>query len=539
MTNTHKKESRFPAPGCAGRRLRSTASSERTTPLVPLASLDLPNRGRRVACGSTGLMLRAIGLSLFVLMLPLFAFASTEAALEMMDLTTHWAGILSLVIFVAAYSLVIGEEVLHLRKSKPVIVAAGLIWVLVSIAFIQAGDVDRAHIEIRGDLLEFVELFLFLLAAMTFINTMEERGVFDVLRVWLVTQGFSLRKIFWITGALAFVMSPVADNLTTALLMAAVAVAVGGSNTKFIAIACINIVVAANAGGAFSPFGDITTLMVWQKGVVQFQEFFVLFLPSVVNWVVTAVILSFAVPNEQPEPVTDHAELQHGAWIVVGLFIITIAMAVTMHNVLHLPPVVGMMTGLGFLKLFGYYLARRDVRIAKGHELAKVEGGALGVEAVHEGEHESNQKIFDIFHNLQRAEWDTLMFFYGVIMCVGGLGAFGYLAVGSELMYEGMGATTANIIVGFASAIVDNIPVMFAVLEMNPDMSHGQWLLVTLTAGVGGSMLSIGSAAGVAVMGTARGIYTFFGHLRWSWAIMLGYFASIATHFAVNGSLFT
>ena len=488
---------------------------------------------------NTGLLLRAIGLSLFVLLLPAIALAATEGALEMIDLTGHWAGILSLVIFVAAYSLVIGEEVIHMRKSKPVIVAAGLIWVLVAIAFMQAGDVDRAHIEIRGDLLEFVELFLFLLAAMTFINTMEERGVFDVLRVWLVTQGFSLRKIFWITGGLAFVMSPIADNLTTALLMAAVAVAVGGSNTKFIAVACINIVVAANAGGAFSPFGDITTLMVWQKGVVHFQEFFALFIPSVVNWVVTASILSFAVGKDQPEPVTDKAELQHGAWVVVGLFILTIAMAVTMHNVLHLPPVVGMMTGLGFLKLFGYYLQRRDVRIARGHELKKVESTPLGVEAVHESETDGDRQVFDIFHNLQRAEWDTLMFFYGVIMCVGGLGAFGYLAVGSELMYEGMGPTTANIIVGFASAIVDNIPVMFAVLEMNPDMSLGQWLLVTLTAGVGGSMLSIGSAAGVAVMGTARGIYTFFGHLKWAWAIMLGYIASVGTHFVVNASLFT
>jgi Na+/H+ antiporter NhaD/arsenite permease-like protein len=224
---------------------------------------------------------------------------------------------------------------------------------------------------------------------------------------------------------------------------------------------------------------------------------------------------------------------------VVGLFILTIAMAVTMHNVLHLPPVVGMMTGLGFLKLFGYYLPRRDVRIAKGHELQKVESTPLGVEALHEGERSQNRKVFDIFDNLQRAEWDTLMFFYGVIMCVGGLGAFGYLAVGSELMYEGMGPTTANIVVGFASAIVDNIPVMFAVLEMSPDMSLGQWLLVTLTAGVGGSMLSIGSAAGVAVMGTARGIYTFFGHLKWSWAILLGYIASIGAHFLVNASKFT
>jgi len=484
-------------------------------------------------------LLKAAGLSLFVFLLPVAAHAATQGVLPPTDMTTHWAGILSLVIFIAAYSLVIGEEVLHMRKSKPVIVAAGLIWVLVAVAFIQAGDVDRAQIAIRHDLLEFVELFLFLLAAMTFINTMEERGVFDVLRVWLVSQGYSLRKIFWITGGLAFVISPIADNLTTAMLMAAVAVAVGGGNTKFISVACINIVVAANAGGAFSPFGDITTLMVWQKGIVEFQQFFALLIPSMVNWLVTAVILSFAIGRDQPEAVTGHAELQHGAWVVVALFILTIAMAVSMHNFLHLPPVVGMMTGLGFLKLFGYYLQRRDMRRAQGQRMTTVAPSPLGMEAVHKSGPAQKGQVFDIFQNLQRAEWDTLMFFYGVIMCVGGLGAFGYLAVGSEWMYEGLGPTTANIIVGFASAIVDNIPVMFAVLEMNPEMSLGQWLLVTLTAGVGGSMLSIGSAAGVAVMGTARGKYTFFGHLKWSWAILLGYVASIGTHFFVNGSLFT
>ncbi len=483
-------------------------------------------------------LLKAFGLSLLVLLLPAAALASTQGALEITNLTGHWAGILSVVIFVAAYSLVIGEEVLHMRKSKPVIVAAGLIWVLVAIAFAQSGDSDLVHEAFRHDLLEFASLFLFLLSAMTYINTMEERGIFDVLRVRLVTQGYSLRKIFWITGSLAFVISPIADNLTTAMLMAAVAVAVGGSNTRFISVACINIVVAANAGGAFSPFGDITTLMVWQKGIVQFQDFFALFIPSLANWLVTAVILSFAVREGQPEAVTDRAELQHGAWVVVGLFVLTITMAVSFHNILHLPPVLGMMTGLGFLKLFGYYLQRRDLRLTSGEEFKMSAPSPLGVEAVHQSDPTQNRQVFDIFHNMQRAEWDTLMFFYGVIMCVGGLGAFGYLAVGSELMYEGLGHTTANVIVGFASAIVDNIPVMFAVLEMNPEMSMGQWLLVTLTAGVGGSMLSIGSAAGVAVMGTARGKYTFFGHLKWSWAIVLGYFASIGTHFLVNGSLF-
>lgn len=493
-------------------------------------------------------------ISLMVLFLPMLAAASDGDTVTFLDLTSHWTGILSLLIFITAYLLVIGEEVIHLRKSKPMMVAAGLIWVLVAIASIQAGDTERANLAFRHDLLEFAELFLFLLAAMTFINTMEERGVFDVLRVALVSRGFSLRQIFWVTGGLAFMMSPVADNLTTALLMAAVVVAVGGSNHRFIAVACINIVVAANAGGAFSPFGDITTLMVWQKGLVQFEQFFALFLPSLTNWLVTAGILSLVVSRERPDPIEDKAELQHGAWVVVGLFILTIGMAVASHNILHLPPVIGMMTGLGLLKLYGYFLTERDKKSIKSMEEARevlaarenaavkklelVDGSALGISAMRQAGSDRIPKPFDIYQHMQRAEWDTLMFFYGVIMCVGGLGAFGYLAIGSEWLYQGLGPTTANILVGVASAIVDNIPVMFAVLEMKPHMDHGQWLLVTLTAGVGGSLLSIGSAAGVAVMGSAKGFYTFFSHLKWTWAIALGYAASIAVHFWINAAAF-
>jgi Na+/H+ antiporter NhaD/arsenite permease-like protein len=145
---------------------------------------------------------------------------------------------------------------------------------------------------------------------------------------------------------------------------------------------------------------------------------------------------------------------------------------------------------------------------------------------------------FNIFHNISRVEWDTLLFFYGVVLCVGGLGFLGYLAVASQVMYIQWGPTLANTMVGILSAIVDNIPVMFAVLTMNPDMSLGQWLLVTLTAGVGGSMLSIGSAAGVALMGQARGMYTFFSHLKWTPAIALGYVASILVHLWINASYF-
>lgn len=444
---------------------------------------------------------------------------------EVLSLTGHWAGYIAIAVFVIAYIFVMLEEVTHMRKSKPVMLAAGIIWGLIGLIYAMNGITGVAEVAIRHNILEYAELFLFLLVAMTFINAMEERLVFETLRVKLVNAGFGFRKLFWITGVLAFFISPIADNLTTALLMCAVVMAIGKENNKFILLACINIVVAANAGGAFSPFGDITTLMVWQKGIVQFQEFLVLFIPSVVNWLVPAAIMHFAVPNLQPDATTEEIKLKRGAFIIIGLFLWTIATAVSFHNFLHLPPMVGMMAGLSLLKMFGFYLNKTHKRNAATYDPQKAQ-----------------QRIgqivpFDVFSKVARAEWDTLLFFYGIILCVGGLGFMGYLALVSQFMYLDLGPTTANVLVGILSAIVDNIPVMFAVLTMMPDMSHGQWLLVTLTAGVGGSMLSIGSAAGVALMGQARGKYTFFGHLKWAPAIALGYAASIWVHFLVNGKL--
>lgn len=473
-----------------------------------------------------------IGMLSILLFLPTYVLAAGDAHLQ--DFTNHWGGIVCVIVFCLAYSLVIAEEQIHLRKSKPVMLAAGIIWMIVAIVYSQHGDTHTAEIMVRHNLLEFGELFLFLLAAMTYINTMEDRNVFDKLRAWLVSQGFSLRTIFWITGVISFLLSPIADNLTTALLMSTVAMAVGGTNIKFVSIACVNIVVAANAGGAFSPFGDITTLMVWQKGIVEFQEFFVLLLPSLVNWLIPAGIMSFFVSSDKPDAIEEKVELKDGAIIVVVLFILTIIMAVCAHNFLHMPPVLGMMTGLALLKIFGYFLKMKIKRENNRTENDDGGAGALGVESFGDRAGEKKEE-FNIFKKLARAEWDTLMFFYGVILCVGGLGTMGYLAALSQFMYVDLGPTTANVLVGILSAIIDNIPVMFAVLTMLPEMDQTQWLLVTLTAGTGGSLLSVGSAAGVAVMGQARGIYTFFAHLKWTWAIAIGYAASIWVHFLVNG----
>jgi Na+/H+ antiporter NhaD/arsenite permease-like protein len=431
-----------------------------------------------------------------------------------LDLTTHWAGIASLIIFVIAYVMVVFEEVTHMRKSKPVLLAAGLIWALIGIAYAMAGASEVAHEHAREIIEEYGELFLFLLVAITYVNTLEERRAFEVLRSRLVGLGLGYRQLFLLTGILAFFLSSVLDNLTTALVMGAVVMALGRDNPRFVAIGCISIVVASNAGGAFSPFGDITTLMVWQKGKLAFFEFFVLFIPSLINWLVPAAILYFAVPDEKPAPQVDRARGKPGMIGVAILFALTIATAVAFKNFLHLPPALGMMLGLGYLQLWSYYLRLTGNR------------------------RKDEDMVLDSFQQVQRVEWDTLLFFFGIIFAVGGLGVLGYLALASEVLYTDLGATNANVIIGVLSAIVDNIPLMFAVLTMDPQMSDGQWLLITLTCGTGGSMLSIGSAAGVALMGQAKGQYTFLSHLKWSWAIALGYVAAIGAHLVINASLF-
>ncbi len=431
-----------------------------------------------------------------------------------LDLTQSWFGYASLFIFILAYILVVCEEAIHLRKSKPVLVAAGLIWALIGFAYTAHGTPEVAKLAAEHTIYEYGELFLFLLVAITYVNTLEERRVFEVLRAKMTARGLSYRQLFWITGIAAFFLSGVLDNLTTALVMGSVVLAVGANSPKFVAIACISIVVAANAGGAFTPFGDITTLMVWQKGKLTFFEFFALFMPSLVNWLVPAAIMHFALPNETAPAVNERVQLKPGAIGVIVLFALTIATAVSFKNFLGLQPALGMMLGLGYMQVWSYFLQQKGKRA------------------------DNTDMVLNSFKQIERVEWDTLLFFFGIIFAVGGLGVLGYLSLANQYLYTQWGPTAANIAIGVLSAIVDNIPIMFAVLTMDPQMSHGQWLLVTLTAGVGGSMLSIGSAAGVALMGIAQGRYTFSSHLKWTWAVALGYAASIGVHFVVNAAKF-
>ncbi len=434
-------------------------------------------------------------------------FANTaHGASQVPDLSLTWVGLLCLVIFVIGYFFIAAEEVFHINKAKPALFIGTLIFILIGF-YMFANDLSMKSLndEVNHLIIEIASIIFFLMVAMTYIETLIERDVFTALKYQLVSRGYSYKKLFWLTGTIAFFLSPVADNLTTALILSTVLLTIDKDNKNFLVPGAINIVVAANAGGAWSPFGDITTLMAWAAGKGAFIDFVDLFPASIVGWIVTAYLLSLAVPKGEPafdvanEP---KVSIKKGGRGVIALGIFTIFCAVMSHQLFHLPAMWGMMFGLALLKLYSYQFKRT---------LKKVN---------------DEKNAFDVFINMSKIENDTLLFFFGILAAVGGLHFLGFLEYAVAL-YHSWGATPVNIGVGFLSAIVDNVPVMSAVLKSNPDMGLDQWLLVTLTAGIGGSLISFGSAAGVGVMGKLRGVYTFGAHMRYAWTILVGYIVSL------------
>ena len=442
-----------------------------------------------------------IKLLMMIMFASSFAMASGGETGVIPDITFTWVGISALVIFVIAYYFVATEEKYHIDKAKPALFAGTFMFILIALYYsLNHLDMDLVHVQAQHLILEIAEIFFFLFVAMTYIETLIHMNVFEKLKYNLVSKGYNYKKLFWLTGFLAFFISPIADNLTTALILSTVLITIERKNKHFLVPGAINIVVAANAGGAWSPFGDITTLMAWTSGKGAFGDFLFLFPASIGGYLVTAWLLSKFVPTTHPDfdaAAESKPELMTGANVVVGLGVFTIASAVLSHQVLHLPAMWGMMFGLSVLKLYQYRL----------------------------------KKLYDsklnIFESMSKIENNTLLFFFGILAAVGALYFIGWLAL-AAVVYDPsvLGPTWSNIGVGFLSAIVDNVPVMSAVLKASPNMGLDQWMLVTLTAGVGGSLISFGSAAGVGVMGKLPGIYTFGAHMKYAWTILIGYIVS-------------
>ncbi|WP_347989191.1 sodium:proton antiporter NhaD [Methylomonas sp. AM2-LC] len=474
---------------------------------------------------------RHVALLAVLLLLPSLSFAEEALAVPQLDLKNHFVGYFAIVITILVYAAAMTEDLHQLSKAKPMVLGSALIWFAIFVYYyLHFGHAKNVAAIFQTNLSAYAELFLFITVSMTFLNSMTERGIFDALRIVLANREYNYRQLFWITGLLAFVLSLVISSLTVGLLMGYIILVIGKEQPKFVGLAGLNAVVAANAGGTMSPLGGISTFFVWQQNMLHFHQFFYLTLPCIVNFIVPAFIMQFSVPKQHPRFSKETPQLKRGSKRVIFIFILTFSITILSNVFLDMPAIAGMMFGLAILQFFSYYLTKSEklshFLIPETHECSDANKG------------------FDVFKCIAGVDWDTLLFFYGAMMIVGALSFIGYLDAMANYLFTQISPTLANIMIGLASSSIDNGTLMFAVLNMHPPFSIGQWLLLTLTLGVGGSLLAIGSAPGLHVLGLMKGImkegegYTFSLHLRWMPAILLGFFASIGTLYLINGGTF-
>ncbi len=417
----------------------------------------------------------------------------------MIDLTNTWIWYLSLIIFVLGYFFISLEDKYKVNKAKIALFIGTLMFILIWVYFkINWLDNNLVYQYIEHLLVEIAEIVFFLFVAMTFIEAMINRNVFEFVKYKLIQKNYSYQKLYWILGFLAFFLSPIIDNLTTALILSTVLFVVWNWKKEFVLPSAINIVVAANAGWVWSPFGDITTLMAWTYGKAGFFDFFKLFPAAFIWWLVTAYLLSLFIPKDRPTVNTSLSKVELKKWArgIIIIFILTLALAVSLEQFLHIPPMWWMMFWLSVLKLYSYYL-----KISQSCNL-------------------------DIFEEIRKVEYDTLLFFFGILSAVWALHFLWYLMYITKL-YDFFGIFISNILVWIISAIIDNVPVMAAILKSDLTMDTTQRLLLTLTIWIWWSFISFGSAAWVAVMWRLKGIYTFVSHLKYLWTIVVGFMVSI------------
>lgn len=464
-------------------------------------------------------------------MFPSLSFAEDIHFPNQLDLKDHFVGYLAIALTVLAYAIAMTEDLHKMSKAKPMVLGSGLIWFAIFIYYkVEFGTAKTVAVAFQSNLTAYAELFLFITVSMTFLNTMTERGIFDALRIVLVNRQYNFRQLFWITGALSFILSLIISSLTVGLLMGYIILVIGKDNPKFVGLAGLNAVVAANAGGTMSPLGGISTFFVWQQNMLHFTEFFNLTLPCLVNFLVPAAIIHFSVPKDAPRFNKEIPVLKRGSKRTIFIFILTFSITILTNVFLDMPAITGMMFGLAILQFFAYFLTKTE---KLPHYL---------IPTTHETI--DSKKGFDVFKCIAGVDWDTLLFFYGAMMIVGALSFLGYLDAMANYLFTQISPTLANIMIGLASSSIDNGTLMFAVLNMHPLFPVGQWLLLTLTLGVGGSLLAIGSAPALHVLGLMKGTmkegegYSFTLHLRWMPAILLGFFASIGVLYLINGGSF-
>lgn len=435
--------------------------------------------------------------------------------------------------FVVGYILIVFEHPIRLDKSVPALLMGALTWALISIGNLEVLDHLHQTASLDEVLLHHLgktaEILFFLIGAMTIVELVDLHKGFAVITKLVKTQ--NKIKLLWITCIIAFFLSAILDNLTTTIVMVSLLRKLVPSKVDRLFFISM-IIIAANAGGAWSPIGDVTTTMLWiGKKVSTMNLITFLLIPSVVSLVVPLIFASFlkgmkgnlSSSDSNVTTKTSHSEklLSSNTMLIIGvggLIFVPIFKTFT-----HLPPYMGMMLSLGIVWLVSEYI----------HPEEKFD--------------KNNKHLFSALHALSRIEMSSILFFLGILLGVGALESVAVIALNGEktgfLMNMAMhlqqivpNQDLVIFLIGIFSAIIDNVPLVAATMGMYPmdqfPMDSKLWLFIAYSAGTGGSMLVIGSAAGVAAMGMEKIDFIWY-FKNVTWLALIGFIAGGLTFLGI------
>jgi len=412
------------------------------------------------------------------------------------------------IVFVLAYAAIALEHPIKINKSASALIGAGLLWTIYAMS---SGDQHLVGEHLSESLMATAQIVFFLMGAMTIVEVVDAHNGFEVITSRIKTT--KLSTLMWMVGFVSFFLSSILDNLTTTIVMVSLMKKLLDKREDRLFFAGI-IVIAANAGGAWTPIGDVTTTMLWIGGQITALNIMKeLFIPSMINLLVPLAVTAFILKGK---PVVSpqgggaarkgmaSTDAERNIMFFLGLAIL-VAVPV-FKTVTHLPPFMGILFGLGILWLVGDLLHRNKADEDKDH--------------------------FTLVHALSKIDMGSIVFFIGILLAVATLEHTHILGSLAEWLNNTVGRQDIIVlIIGLVSAVVDNVPLVAASmgmysLEQYPPDSF-LWEFMAYCAGTGGSILIIGSAAGVAAMGLEK--IDFFWYMKKiSWLALIGYFAGAA-----------
>ena len=414
-------------------------------------------------------------------------------------------------IFVIAYIAIALEHPLGINKSASALIGAGLLWTVYALL---TGDAHRVSGQLGETLMSTAQIVFFLMGAMTIVEVVDAHNGFDVITARIKTA--KLSSLMWLVGFVTFFLSAILDNLTTTIVMVSLIRKLLHKQEDRLFFAGI-IVIAANAGGAWTPIGDVTTTMLWVGGqVTSLAIMKALFLPALVSMVVPLGVTAFLLrgravvspPRDGSEVDGQTTAFERNLMFFLGLAILVAVPA--FKTVTHLPPFMGILFGLGVLWLAG--------------------------DLVHRRKQDDDKQRLTLVHALSRIDMASIVFFIGILLAVATLEHTQLLASLATWLNQTIGRLDLIVMsIGLASAVVDNVPLVAASMGMYSldtyPADHFIWEFLAYCAGTGGSILIIGSAAGVAAMGLERISFGWYAkHI--SGLALLGYLAGAAVYLA-------